>query len=114
MNKELKTYYNAIENLTKVFCKRYFKNVYKYKAEDWVGTDIGGVICINDFWFNADEIVVAIKHKATKKELFSYYDYSYEKRLNSEDCVSFTNYLKYFRGLSFIEIDNICKTKLYE
>lgn len=109
MKKELKAYYKAIEDLTKVFCEKYFKDVYKYNIEDWV--DIGGVICINDYWFSLNNIEISIKYNATKKELFDFYDYNLDKNLKIENVMSFENYLKYFRGLSFKEIDNFLKKK---
>lgn len=109
MKKELEVYYKAIEDLTKVFCEKYFKDVYKYNIEDWV--DIGGVICINDYWFSLNDIEISIKYNATKKELFDFYDYNLDKNLKIENVMSFENYLKYFRGLSFKEIDNFLKKK---
>lgn len=101
MNKYLKNYYNAVEELTKHFCNKYFKGVYEYDVNDWAGGEIGGVICINDYWFNLNHIVVAFTYKATKKELFGYYDFSYEKHIAGENCISFKRYLKYYRGFSF-------------
>lgn len=101
MNKYLKNYYNSVEELTKHFCKKYFKGVYEYDVNDWVGCNIGGVICINDYYFDFKNIVIAIKYKATKKELFGYYDFSYEKHIAGENCISFEQYLKYYRGFSF-------------
>jgi len=104
MNKQLQNYYNAVEDLTKLFCKRYFKDTYEYDVNDWVASDIGGVICINDYFFGMNYIETAIKHKATKKELFDYYDYSLEN-YESKSIISFENYLRYFRGFSFEEIE---------
>ena len=109
MSKYLKNYYNAVEDLTKYFCKKYFKDVYEYDVNDWVGCDIGGIICINDYWFSLNNIETAIAYKATEKELFGYYDYSYEKHVAEKGCISFEHYLKYFRGFSFKEIDKKLK-----
>ncbi len=109
MNKKLKNYYKAVEELTKEFCKKYFKGVYEYNVNDWVGCNIGGVICINDYYFNLNNIEIAIKYKATKKELFGYYDFSYEKHIAGENCISFEQYLKYYRGFSFKKIDKKLK-----
>ena len=104
MNKYLKNYYNSVEELTKHFCKKYFKGVYEYDVNDWVGCNIGGIIFINDYYFDFKNIVIAIKYKATKKELFGYYDFSYEKHIAGENCISFEQYLKYYRGFSFKKI----------
>ena len=109
MNKNLENYYKAVEELTKHFCNKYFKDVYEYDVNDWVVCDIGGIICINDYWFNLSNIEIAIKYKATKKELFGFYEYNLKKHMAKENCVSFENYLKYFRGFSFKEIDTTLK-----
>lgn len=101
MNKYLKNYYNSVEELTKHFCKKYFKGVYEYDVNDWVGCNIGGIISINDYWFSLSNIDIAIKYKATKKELFGYYDFSYERHIAGKNCISFEQYLKYYRGFSF-------------
>ena len=107
MKKELKAYYTAVEDLTKLFAKKYFKGVYEYNVNDWV--DIGGVIRINDYYFDFRDIKLALEYKATENELFDYYDYSYKKHLAGKTCVSFEDYLKYFRGFSFKEIEKIIK-----
>ena len=103
MNKYLKNYYNSIEELTKHFCNKYFKGVYEYNVDDWA--DIGGIIHINDYWFSMSDIEDAIKYNATKKELFEFYDFNYERRLNKKNSVNFWHYLKYFCGFSFKEIE---------
>ena len=112
MNKKLKNYYKAVEELTKEFCKKYFKGVYEYDVNDWVGCNIGGIISINDYWFSLSNIEIAIKYKATKKELFGYYDFSYEKHISGKYCVSFEQYLKYYRGFSFKTIYENYNNKL--
>ena len=112
MNKKLKNYYKAVEELTKEFCKKYFKGVYEYNVNDWAGVEIGGIICINDYYFDFKNIVIAIKYKATKKELFGYYDFSYEKHIAGENCISFKRYLKYYRGFSFKTIYENYNNKL--
>lgn len=96
MNKQLKAYYKSIEDLTKLFCRKYFDEVYEYDTNDWVAGDIGDVICINDYWFNMSDIETAIKYSASEKELFDYYDSTLEGKE-----ISFKNYLKYFRGFSW-------------
>lgn len=109
MNKKLKNYYKAVEELTKEFCKKYFKGVYEYDVNDWAGVEIGEIICINDYYFDFKNIVIAIKYKATEKELFGFYDESYERYIAGENCISFEQYLKYYRGFSFKEIDKKLK-----
>lgn len=110
MNKQtqklITDYENNIIEITKVFCKKYFGDCYEYSDNDWAGGDIGGIIIINDYFFSFNkDILIALKYKATKKELFGFYDYSLGKHLKKEETPSFENYLKYYRGFSFKEID---------
>lgn len=99
MNKELKSYYKSIEDLTKLFCKRYFKD-YEWR---WID-EIGGCIEISDYYcYSMNNIEHAIKHKATKKEVIEYHEYCLEKTLKKESSINLENYLKYFRGFSFYE-----------
>lgn len=109
IEKLIENYENNIIDITKVFCKKYFGDCYKYNDDDWVSIDIGGVISINDYFFNFNDILIAIKYKATKKELFGYYDYSLDNYQRNKFVPSFEYYLKYFRGFSFKKIDTILK-----
>lgn len=111
MNKYLKNYYNSIEELTKHFCNKYFKGVYEYDVKNWFCDDIGGVIHVNNYWFSINDIQNAIKYKATKKELFQYYDFNFKRLRKRKDRISFEQYLKYYRGFSFKEIEKIIDKK---
>lgn len=96
--KELNAYYKAIEDLTKLFCRKYFKDIYEYDPSDWVNGEIGGVIWINDYWFNMRDIENAIKFKATKKEVLEYYEYVLQQMNQKEPVAKFEAWSKYFRG----------------
>lgn len=103
MNKQIQQliidYDNNVVEITKVFCKKYFGDCYEYCDDDWTAGDIGGIISINDYFFSFNkDILIALKYKATKRELFRFYDYSLEKHLKDEPTPSFENYLKYYRG----------------
>jgi hypothetical protein len=88
---ELSKYHNAIHNITEIFCNKYFKNVYEYSENDWIGS-VGEVIEINDFFFNFTEIKIALIYNASKEKLFSYY----EKSLETKKMPNLENYLKHF------------------
>lgn len=113
MNKQtkqlLQNYENNVIEITKIFCKKYFGDCYKYHDDDWIGGDVGGIISINDYYFNFSDILTALEYKATEKELFGFYDYSLEKFIKEKISLSLKYYLKYFRGFSFKEIEHILK-----
>jgi hypothetical protein len=71
-------YKHAVESITMCFAHKYFGEYYQYNKSDWVGLEIGGVICINDYWFNVDDMISFMKYKYTKNEMFAYYDYALE------------------------------------
>lgn len=98
--KQLEAYYKAIEDLTKAFAKKYFGDHYEYDSNDWVGGEIGGIIEINGFYFNMKNIEEAIKFKATKQQVFDYYDYCLEEFGKNKPKVKFEVWLKYYKGFA--------------
>ncbi len=74
-NDYLKQYENAVEQITITFANKYFGKHYEYKVSDWVAKEIGGVICINDYWFSVDDMISFMKYKYTKKLMFAHYVY---------------------------------------
>ena len=76
MKSNLILFEEASNNLVEEFIKKYFGS-----ASDvwWIGDEVGyGVLGINDYFFGIDIIIQALKFKATKKQLFGYYDLSLE------------------------------------
>jgi hypothetical protein len=76
----LQQYENAVDQVTKFFAKKYFGDYYEYDKSDWVSCEIGGVICINDYWFNLEDMLNFLKYNYSKKDMFAYYDYALEAR----------------------------------
>jgi hypothetical protein len=86
---ELKEQYKSI-------CKEYVKKFCKKQDmcyEGWVGDVIGGIVCINDFYFNFSDIVLDIDTKQPKGFIIDwYYD-------NIEVDDTYINYSSYIMGL---------------
>lgn len=99
---ELSKYHDAIHNITKIFCNKYFKNVYEYSENDWIGS-IGEIIEINDFFFDFTEIKIALIYNASKKKLFSYY----EERLENRKMPNLENYLKIVNCKKILQVKNV-------
>lgn len=91
--KVLTEWEKATEKLTQHFIEIFFKDVPTEKW--WVGGDIGGCVSINDYFFDLDRIVEAIKYKATPEQLFDYQELEIDlARKNKKPEVNFRNYLK--------------------
>jgi len=61
--------------------------VQKYFTKDaefwWVNKEKGGVLFVNDYFFNLKDMVDFMRYKYSKKKLFKYYEYmldTYETR----------------------------------
>lgn len=78
-------YLIAVERIAMFFTKRYFGNSYSYSSRDWVALDIGGVLMVNDHFFNVDDMIQYMKNKYTRKEMFAYYEYALGIRSEGED-----------------------------
>ena len=99
MNKELKQFDIATDKLAKVFIDKYFDKNYIYDDDYyWVGTqdEDRETLAVNDYFFNLERIVDAIRYGATKKQLFDFYDTELERfSKNIEGEINFKHYLKY-------------------
>lgn len=74
---DLEFYYQACNEVAKMFTKQYFCDKYITDLDEWwVAGDVGGVICINDYFWNMEDMVEALKVGVSKKTLFEYYDWS--------------------------------------
>jgi hypothetical protein len=87
----LKEWEAATENLKEAFIVRYFMNA---SCDDyyWVADQIGGVLSVNDYFFNLDSIVDYIRYKYTPEEMFEHYDYALKCHENGETSINIKNY----------------------
>lgn len=93
--KEIIQYEKACEAIKDKFIKKYFKDA--YNDWFWVGEKIGGVFYINNYYFNIDFMITALKYKATIDQIFDYYnaEVDYGLREDQGQKFNFKNYLKY-------------------
>lgn len=47
---------------------------------DWVADDVGGIFQFADMFFNFSDILDCYKHKITREQLFTWYDYCLENQ----------------------------------
>lgn len=87
-------YLHAVEQITMFFAYKYFKNHYEYKRSDWVSSEIGGVICINDYWFSVEDMIDYMKYKYTPKQMFAHYDYGLYERTKGNSPICIRDYKK--------------------
>ena len=94
MKKQLIQWEKETEKLKDIFVKKYFGDM----ASDvyWVANEIGGVLVVNDYFFNLERIIETIKYSASNKKLFEYQEEELKfATLNKPMKINFRNYIKY-------------------
>jgi len=99
MNKSefIKEWERSTENLAQYFIARYFgsaNEVGNTSDNYWVADAIGGVLYINDYFFNLSDIVDFIKYDYSKDKMFEYYEYTTDCMVGGDIKVNIKNYLK--------------------
>lgn len=79
MKETLQNYYNACEQVRVVFEQKYF-GVKEDIESWWVGDDVGGVLYINDHFFNLSTMIDFLRHRYSQKMMFDYYEYALEEQ----------------------------------
>jgi len=69
-------YEKAVHQYCKQFCKIMWDNKNVYDEYFWVGEDVGGIICLCDYWFNFDTIKQVVDESIDKDIVFEWYDYN--------------------------------------
>jgi len=85
----------ATNNLVAMFIELYFDEDTDFY---WIADEIGGVLNVNDYFFNLDTITDALRYDATSDALFRYYDLDLDASMKGEKVgVNFKNYIKGMR-----------------
>jgi hypothetical protein len=71
-----KLYEQAVHQYCEQFCDLMWDDSTVYDIDDWVSGDIGGIICMSDYWFNFSTIKEVVDKGIDKDTVFEWYDYS--------------------------------------
>lgn len=94
-NKILENWEKATNELLQQFLDKYF-NEKDYEPDwYWISDLIGETLAVNDYFFNLDRIVEAIRYNASKKKLFDFYDLELDYAMKNKPMeINFYHYLK--------------------
>jgi hypothetical protein len=111
-------YEQAVHQYCEQFCDLMWDDSTVYDIDDWVSGDIGGIICMADYWFNFSTIKEVVDKGIDKDTVFEWYDYSlnggninlhnYWKRVRDKD-IKIVDKKKEFKA----KLDEIM-AKIYE
>lgn len=98
MNKAIKQYYKACEEVRKTFLKTYYAECPEYLDDsDWVADDIGSVLMVGDDFWSLNNMVTALRLEAKEDDLFAWYHSSVDAGVENKPYYNLENYLKYFK-----------------
>ena len=66
-------YEKACNQYLKAFCE---KHEYEYDTDAWVADEVGGIICVSDYYIDMETIVSDINMDAPVDEFTKWYDYN--------------------------------------
>lgn len=85
----LKNYQQAIEAIADAFVKKYYgKDI---SVQYWTD-EIGGIFVANDYYWNIDNMVDALRFKCSKERLFEWYELSLEAGMEGRPFQNLRNY----------------------
>jgi len=92
-NEKLLLEWEEITNgIVEFFIEKYFDKPEWF----WVGDEIGGILCVNDYFFDLDRILDCIRFNATAKQLFEFSEVEVEYRSENKPMITnFKNFVKY-------------------
>lgn len=80
------------DKIAEEFARKYFG---KDNDNWWVADEIGGVLCVGDYFFSLERILDALKYGATRKQLFDYYEIELNVGMNNRSKKSVTEIIGY-------------------
>jgi len=92
MNKELRKWEDATEDLVREFLRLYYPE-HEYRRNDFVGRCLGDVYFVADMYFGLDYMVEAIRYGATIEQIEEYYYTCTESEERPK--VNFKNFIKW-------------------
>lgn len=89
MKEHLTKWEQETDRLANLFVRHYFDR----EADTyWVADEIGGVLYVNDHFFDLNDIVDFIRYRYSKKKMFEYYDYALKMHEDKKTLINIKNY----------------------
>lgn len=89
MKQHLTNWEQETDRLAKLFVRHYFgKDADSY----WIAEQTGGVLYVNDYFFNLNDIVDFIRYRYSKKKMFEYYDYALKAHEDKTTPINIKSY----------------------
>lgn len=92
----IKEYKRSVQMLAKIFIEEYFIDEGNYTEEElkkgyhlpeyyWAADCVGGVLCVDDYFFNMEDIILSLENNISSALLFGYYDFRLSEGMDFSD-----------------------------
>lgn len=73
------------------FVERYFgKNTEVW----WIAEQVGGVLCVADYFFDLNDMVDYVRYSYTKDQMFKHYEYALDLGMKNKSPINIKNWKK--------------------
>lgn len=87
----LKNWEKASQAVAEEFVKKYFGETAEVY---WVADEVGGVLSVNDYFFNLSTMIDFLRYKYSSKKMFEYYNYRIGLIGSNDIPINIKNYKK--------------------
>lgn len=89
-NDLIKEYERIAESVGAYFCSKYFKT----DDYDWVGSQIGGVLMVGDYFFSLETMLDYMRYKYGVDKMFEHYDYALDIAMQEKHPICIRDWKK--------------------
>lgn len=76
-----------------LFCEKHGYD-YEDAKDSWVGNEVGGIVCVNDYFVDMQTIITDVEHCSDESEFIKWYDYCLEATEFGLTTPNYTSWLK--------------------
>lgn len=93
-----------------LFCEKHGYD-YEDAKDSWVGNEVGGIVCVNDYFVDMQTIITDVEHCSDESEFIKWYDYCLEASEFGLNTPNYSHWLKGCPRTPKSSLDNLRKIK---